>query len=558
MNTFTFRPFDGGGSVEPDRPEGGIEIARAGVRRIAGAAEMGHDAPDRVQRRLHRALDPGRGPADAVAGKENAALRRRQGLLHEMAIHAMVVAVMPRQRALEGTEEILVGLPAHADRIAADMAGDIHPRIDPPKRRERQLHPLFRVMRQHLQRIGHPRIGQADHPGPVRPVVEEIGAAGDPVGQRHRHHRPPGRRVDVVPERPVDHHEGLCRLHVAGAIERHPELLVEKLLVGLDRGGQQVALAGHQHRVVKIHTAPAIGHRDGAAGIPRDPRHARARRAAVQPGQRHLPPMRAIGGLPPEPVQHVLHPADDIALVVVKRAEVHPQDLEHRIREVAVPAAGAEPDLPEHLAVAEAELAEGLGGGDEIIEGALVPGRDERVPDLLHARGIPRRHRRAQVGKPRPLLKRRVIGARDLAIELGQIVERAGEKRLALKIDHRRAGRLGQRVRKGRALAAEKIDVMVETARRDGKAHAAEFGDDILRALEGLRAQPPAEGARFIKHRAQAELHQLVPRDHPRRARTDDRDRGAVARRGNLPEPGRIGEPVVIGKGKVGPESREF
>ncbi len=32
------------------------------------------------------------------------------------------------------------------------------------------------------------------------------------------------------------------------------------------------------------------------------------------------------------------------------------QDLEHRVREVGVPAAGAEADLAEHLAVAEGEL----------------------------------------------------------------------------------------------------------------------------------------------------------------------------------------------------------
>ena len=73
-----------------------------------------------------------------------------------MPIHPMVVAVMAGQGALEGAKEILVRLPAYADRVAADMAADVHAGIDPFQRGQRQLDPLFGAEGQHLQRVGHP------------------------------------------------------------------------------------------------------------------------------------------------------------------------------------------------------------------------------------------------------------------------------------------------------------------------------------------------------------------------------------------------------------------
>ena len=51
--------------------------------------------------------------------------------LHEMAIHAVIVAVMARERALERAQEMRVALPGDSDGIADDVAGNV-PRRDRP------------------------------------------------------------------------------------------------------------------------------------------------------------------------------------------------------------------------------------------------------------------------------------------------------------------------------------------------------------------------------------------------------------------------------------------
>ena len=73
---------------------------------------------------------------------------------------------------------------------------------------------------------------------------------------------------------------------------------------------------------------------------------------------------------------------------------------------VRVPAAGAETDLAEHLAVAERFCREGVGGRDEIVEAAVVPDRNERVPDLLEPRHVALADRLLQAGEACALFQR--------------------------------------------------------------------------------------------------------------------------------------------------------
>jgi len=69
--------------------------------------------------------------------------------------------------------------------------------------------------------------------------------------------------------------------------------------------------------------------------------------------------------------------------MIIAFGDVDAEDFQHRIREVGIPAAGAKAHLTEHLAVAEAQLCKGRGARHEIIEGALVPFLDQRIPDRL-------------------------------------------------------------------------------------------------------------------------------------------------------------------------------
>ena len=61
----------------------------------------------------------------------------------------------------------------------------------------------------------------------------------------------------------------------------------------------------------------------------------------------------------------------------------HTEDFQHGVGEVRVPAAGAETDLAKHLAVVEGQFGEGFGGGDEVVEGTVIPQRHELVPQFL-------------------------------------------------------------------------------------------------------------------------------------------------------------------------------
>ena len=81
-------------------------VAGTGIVLQRLAAQMPDDAPDRVEAGLHRALDPARCPGYAIACHEDALLVGRHLVLHEVTIHAVVIAVVARQRSLEGAEEI--------------------------------------------------------------------------------------------------------------------------------------------------------------------------------------------------------------------------------------------------------------------------------------------------------------------------------------------------------------------------------------------------------------------------------------------------------------------
>ena len=77
-----------------DRPDRIEHVARPQVVGGRASTEVIHDAPHRVQRSLYCAFDPGRRPRHIVAGDEHAALFGGRIGLHEVRVHALVVAVV--------------------------------------------------------------------------------------------------------------------------------------------------------------------------------------------------------------------------------------------------------------------------------------------------------------------------------------------------------------------------------------------------------------------------------------------------------------------------------
>src|SRR5690348_6352282 len=90
----------------------------------------------------------------------------------------------------------------------------------------------------------------------------------------------------------------------------------------------------------------------------------------------------AFSPMRPQPAGQLLRAADDAAVVLVGCGIDDPQDLEHRIGKIRIPAAGPESDLSEQFARAEG-AAEGPAPRDEPIEGALVPEWHQRIPNRL-------------------------------------------------------------------------------------------------------------------------------------------------------------------------------
>src|ERR1700726_1415118 len=91
-----------------DRGELGEAVAGPGIIRVGGTTEVVRDAPDSVERRLDGSFRPPRHEGDVVARQEDAPLGGRQAVLHEVPVHAVVVAVVAGQRPLEGAEEVRV------------------------------------------------------------------------------------------------------------------------------------------------------------------------------------------------------------------------------------------------------------------------------------------------------------------------------------------------------------------------------------------------------------------------------------------------------------------
>src|SRR6476620_8251613 len=75
-------------------PDLSKDVARTRIVRMGATTEMPLDTPDRVQRGLYRTLNPGRGPRDVVARKEDATLMCGHVVLHEVRVHPEVVAVV--------------------------------------------------------------------------------------------------------------------------------------------------------------------------------------------------------------------------------------------------------------------------------------------------------------------------------------------------------------------------------------------------------------------------------------------------------------------------------
>ncbi|MCY1396098.1 hypothetical protein D9M71_110580 [compost metagenome] len=470
-----------------------------------------------------------------------------------MRVHALVVAVVTGQCALEGAEEVRVGLPGNGDRVADDVAGDVHVRVDLLQRVQSQLHAFLHRVREHLQRVAHPGIGQADHTGLVVAVVEQVGAAGETVGERHAQGVAAGFRILVLPEGAVDHHEGLGRLHVAGAVQGHPHLLREQRFLALDLGGQQPALAGGEHRRVVAGVTPVVGHGDAAIGGAGDAFHAGAGGAVVQGRQAGARrPVRAfLGSVAPDAHGHLLHAADDQVLVVVAGGHHHAEDFQHRVGEVRVPAAGAEAHLAEHFAVVEGQLGEGLGAGHEVVEGAVIPQRNQGVPQVFQALHVAVADGLLDVAEVGTVFQRIGPGIGHFLEQRRQVGHLLGVVGLAFDIDDRAARGRRQRVGEGAGLEAEHVHVVVEGGGGGREAHAAQLGDDAVGAFEGLRAQTPAHLGGFVHHGFEAQLHQLVGRYQAGDTGPDYGHLGAMMLGGNAAQAGRMLDPVIEGEGEV-------
>ena len=212
----------------------------------------------------------------------------------------------------------------------------------------------------------------------------------------------------------------------------------------------------------------------------------------------------------PDAHGHLLHAADHQVLVVVAVGHHHAEDFQHRVGEVRVPAAGAETDLTEHFAVMERQLGERLGGGDEVVEGAVVPQRHQLVPQLLEARHVAVADGLLDIAELRTGFQGIRPGVGHFLEQCRQVGEFLRVVGLAFEVDHRAAGGRRQRVGERFGFQAQLVDVVVERGGRHRETHATQLGDDAFGAFERLGAQAPAHFRGFVDHRLEAQLHQLV------------------------------------------------
>ena len=290
------------------------------------------------------------------------------------------------------------------------------------------------------------------------------------------------------------------------------------------------------------------------SSVARDLRDAGPGRAGVQRGQRGTGgPVGEPGRrMAPDPAGNLLGAADHQPLVLVAVGHHDPEDLQHGVRIVRVPAAGAEPDVAEDLAVVKRQRGERLGAGHEIVERAVVPAGHEIVPQRLQRPDVAGPDRVLDGGVAH-ILQSLCPCVSHLGEQRGKVVQRARVVRDALKVDDRAAGRLGQRVGERPGLQAQHVDVVVEGPRRLRKPHPAQLRDHAVGSLKLLRTQPAAHPRSLVDHRLEAEPHQLVRRDQPGDASADDSDLFAMTSGRIDPRPAGCALQSSNGNGKSGP-----
>lgn len=208
------------------------------------------------------------------------------------------------------------------------------------------------------------------------------------------------------------------------------------------------------------------------------PGHGAARLAAVQGGQRgaERPVDDLLRLAVPQAQRELLAAADDAAVVVVGLGVDDAQDLQDGVGEVGVPAAGAEADLAEDLAVPEG--LEGVGVAEEAVEGLVVEPFDELRPDVPDARDVALAQRPVHVGEVGALLQTGVPGLGHVAVDLRQVVDGLGVVRLALEVHDGRGRGRGERVGEGPRLQVHQIDVVLERRGGGREAHRAHLGGE--------------------------------------------------------------------------------
>ncbi len=339
-----------------------------------------------------------------------------------------------------------------------------------------------------------------------------------------------------------------------GALHRRPVVDGEQRVVTSDLAQQHPGLRGEDGGLVGADVAVGVGHRDAVAGGAVQTGHRGTGRPVVQRRERGARrPVHDLRRFPLPQAQRQLPAADDAAVVVVGLGVDDPQDLQDGVGEVGVPAAGAEADLAEDLAVPEG--LEGRRVAEVAVEGLVVELLDEPGPDLADARNIALADRPVHVGEVRALLQAGVPGVHDLVVDLGEVIDRPGVVRFALEVDHGRRGVRRQRVGERRGRQAHQVDVVLERRRGRREAHRAHLGGQARgvgrSALEADGAQPAAYLVGLVDDGLEAHLHQLVGGDDAGEAAADDRDLLAVLDRGDLAEARRVGEEVVIGVREV-------
>ncbi len=224
----------------------------------------------------------------------------------------------------------------------------------------------------------------------------------------------------------------------------------------------------------------------------------------------------------PQAHRHLLRAAHDQLLVFVAAGQHHAQDLQHGVGKVRVPAAGAEAHLAEHFAVVEGQPLEGAGLRNEVVEGAVVPQRHQAVPQGLQAWHVALAQGVLQLTETGAFLQRVGPGLGHFAEQGRQVGQGARAVRAAFQVDDRAAGGGCERIGERLCGQAQLVHVVEEGRARARKAHAAELGHHAMAAVEGLRAQPPAQARGLVDHGPEAQFHELVGGRQAGHARAHD------------------------------------